>query len=392
MNGYKQEGLGRMDLTIKDGRRWSTSAAYLNPILNRPNLFTTAGFTCTGILFHRDRAIGIEFVRQVRFVTTEHVDAGSREKIFCEDSVILAAGAINTPQLLMVSGIGWGDNLYSVGIPIRQEMVGVGQNLQDHLEVSVQQKCKKPITLYNHSTWRHPHNMIRNGFQWFMTKKGLAASSHLESGGFARSSPEVEHPDIQFHFLPSTVHEDGRVSPKCHGFQVHVGPMRSKSIGCIYLQNADPRRAPLCDPNYLSHEQDFVEFRKAVRLSREIFAQNTFDEFRGEELAPGIECQTDEEIDEFVRKYAASAYHPSCTCKMGPSSDKTAVVDPETLNVHGFANLKIADASIMPSIVSGNLNAPVIMIAEKAADIIMGKKPLPPENPPIWSSSVAQRN
>nr|CAD2127654.1 unnamed protein product [Meloidogyne enterolobii] len=385
MNGFKQEGIGPMDMTIKDGKRWSASSAYLNPILDRPNLYTTQGITCTQILFDKHRAIGIEFIRKINFTTTSLIDAGSREKIYCTDAVILAAGAINTPQLLMLSGIGDGDHLYPLKIPIVQDMKGVGRNLQDHLEIYVQQKCLKPITLYNKSTWKHPHRMMQIGAQWFLTKTGLAASSHLESGGFARSSPEIPHPDIQFHFLPSTVHDDGRSSPKCHGYQVHVGPMRSKSTGRVYLKSSDPREAPLCDPNYFGDEKDWVEFRQSIRLSRELFAQRAFDDFRGEELAPGKDCQTDEEIDQFVAQYAASAYHPSCTCKMGSSNDNLAVVDPETMNVYGFENLKVVDASIMPSIISGNLNAPVIMLAEKAADIISGKAPLPSENPPIWS-------
>ncbi|KAI3420307.1 hypothetical protein GPALN_003618 [Globodera pallida] len=401
MNGYRQEGLGKMDMTIKDGRRWSASSAYLSNILDRPNLFTTTGITCTAVLFNQRRAIGIElircrshfsesvsfFPRYHRFMLTEGVDAYSREKIYCEDSVILCAGAINTPQLLMLSGVGPASHLKVHQIPVVQDMPGVGRNLQDHLELFVQQKCTKPITLYNKSTWRHPHRMVMAGLQWFLTKKGLAATSHLESGGFARSSPEMDHPDLQFHFLPSTVHDDGRQNPKCHAFQVHVGPMRSKSTGEVTLQSNDPRRSPLLNPNYLSHEQDLVEFRRAVCLSRELFAQKAFDEFRGDELTPGKECQTDNQIDDFVRQNSVSAYHPSCTCKMGPSSDPMAVVDPETMNVHGFENLKVVDASLMPSVVSGNLNAPVIMMAEKAADIIAGKGPLPAEQPPLWSPS-----
>jgi choline dehydrogenase len=264
----------------------------------------------------------------------------------------------------------------------------VGSNLQDHLEIYVQQKCTQPITLYNQSSWRFPHNMIRTGLQWFAMKTGLASSSHLESGGFARSTPEVAHPDIQFHFLPSTVHDDGRVVGTCHAYQVHVGPMRSKSVGHIRLRSTDPRMHPIIQPNYLSHEQDFIEFRRCIEVSREIFAQKAFEPFRGEELAPGENCTTNEQIDEFVRSKAASAYHPSCTCKMGRSDDPMAVVDGETMNVHGLEGLKIADASVMPSIVSGNLNAPTIMIAEKAADIIAGKKPLPIEEPPIWIPSA----
>ncbi|KAH7732009.1 choline dehydrogenase [Aphelenchoides avenae] len=384
MNGVRQEGLGPMDMTIKDGKRCSASVAYLRPILDRPNLYTSSGILCTRILFSKNRAIGVEYIRSTRIPGTDDIDAFSREKIYAEDSVILSGGAINSPQLLMLSGVGPADHLKSLGIPVVQDMPGVGSNLQDHLEIYVQQHCTQPITLYNQSSWRFPHNMVRIGLQWFYNQTGLAASSHLESGGFARSSPEVPHPDIQFHFLPSTVHEDGRKPATCHAYQVHVGPMRSKSTGVVRLEFADPRRHPILEPNYLSHEDDLKEFRRCIEISREIFAQKAFEPFRGEELAPGADCTSDEQIDEFVRSKAASAYHPSCTCKMGPSNDKMSVVDGETMNVWGFEGLKVVDASVMPSIVSGNLNAPTIMLAEKAADIIAGKKPLAPESPPIW--------
>jgi choline dehydrogenase len=384
MNGYRQEGLGPMDMTIREGIRWSASRAYLHPILDRKNLYTSSGIYCTKILFDKNKAIGIEFLRQMNVPGTQNVDSFSREKIYCQGNIILAGGAINTPQLLMLSGVGPASNLKAHEIPLVQEMSGVGSNLQDHLEIYIQERCSQPITLYNQSSWRFPHNMIRIGLQWFFNRTGLAASSHLESGGFARSRPDVEHPDIQFHFLPSTVHDDGRTAGTCHAYQVHVGPMRSKSSGTIRLASKDPRRHPLLDPNYMAHEEDWIEFRKCIELSREIFREPSFDKFRDGEIGPGDECKTKEQVDEFVRQKAASAYHPSCTCKMGLSSDSNAVVDGETMKVHGLENLMIADASVMPSIVSGNLNAPTIMIAERAADIIDGKKVLPPESPPIW--------
>jgi len=220
-----------------------------------------------------------------------------------------------------------------------------------------------------------------------LQKKGIGASSHLESGGFARSSAKVDHPDIQFHFLPSTVFDDGRKIGTCHAYQVHVGPMRSKSRGKILLQSPFPLRHPIISPEYLSHPDDVVDFRNCIRMSREIFAQKAFDDFRGKELAPGDDCTTNDRLDAFVRARASSAYHPCGTCRMGPSNDPMAVVDPETMSVHGFEGLKIVDASVMPSIVSGNLNAPVMMIAEKAADLICGKSTLPPESPEIWSPS-----
>ncbi|VDM57804.1 unnamed protein product [Angiostrongylus costaricensis] len=342
MNGYKQEGLARMDMTIYKGKRWSTSSAYLRPALSRPNLHTSSGITCTRVLFD---------------------------------------GAINSPQLLMLSGVGPANHVRAHDIPLVVDLPGVGQNLTDHLEIYVQQKCTKPITLYNKSSWKFPHNMIKIGLEWFATQKGLGASSHLETGGFARSSPERAHPDIQFHFLPSTVHNDGRSVGNCHAYQVHVGTMRTKSKGCIKLASKDPRRYPIIDPNYLDHEDDWKEFRKCIRLSREIFAQKAFDPYRGEELAPGKEVESDAQIDNFVRAMSASAYHPCCSCKMGSKNDPMAVVDPETLSVYGTENLKVIDASVMPSIVSGNLNASVIMMAERASDLLQGKK-LPPTKVP----------
>ncbi|XGW10309.1 hypothetical protein V3C99_012080 [Haemonchus contortus] len=283
-----------------------------------------------------------------------------------------------------IRGVGPADHLRTHDIPVVVDLPGVGQNLVDHLEVYVQQKCKLPITLYNKSSWRFPHNMIKIGLEWFVSQKGLGASSHLETGGFARSSSNVKHPDIQFHFLPSTVHDDGRKVGNCHAYQVHVGNMRTKSKGCIKLASRDPRRHPIIDPNYLSHEDDWKEFRKCVRLSREIFAQKAFDPYRGDELSPGKDVTTDAQIDNFVKEMSASAYHPCCSCKMGSRDDKMAVVDPETMSVYGTQNLKVVDASVMPSVVSGNLNAPVIMMAERAADIIQGKR-LPALAVPIFS-------
>lgn len=239
---------------------------------------------------------------------------------------------------------------------IQKIIPGVGQNLQDHLEIYVQQESTQPVTLYNKSSWKFPHNMIKIGLEWFTNRTGLGASSHLETGGFARSDDTVTHPDIQFHFLPSTVHDDGRTNGTCHGYQVinynfyinlncnlqvHVGPMRSQSKGYIMLQAKDPRRAPIINPNYMEEDSDWREFRKCIRVSRELFASKAFDEFRGKELAPGPDCQSDADIDRFVKEKAASAYHPSCTCKMGSENDKMAVVNPETMGVYGTENLKV---------------------------------------------------
>ncbi|KAM3726468.1 Choline dehydrogenase [Dirofilaria immitis] len=372
INGYKQEGIAPLDLTIYKGLRWSASRAYLWPALLRPNLHISSNILCTRILFNNNKAVGIEFIRK---------------KVYCEEGVILACGAINTPQLLLLSGIGPADNIKAHSIPVIQHLPGVGNNLQDHLEVYVQQKCTQPITLYNKNSWRFPHNMIKIGLEWYLSKTGLGTSSHLESGGFVRSTPRVPHPDIQFHFLPSTVHDDGRMTGKCHAYQVHVGPLRSKSKGTITLASNDPRRHPLINPNYLDHIDDYTEFRSAIRIARALLSQRSFDKYRGDELLPGEDCQSNEQIDGFVREKSASAYHPSCSCKMGIESDKFAVVSPETMSVYGTESLYVADASVMPSIVSGNLNAPVIMLAERAADLIQKNTPMVAENVPVWSSS-----
>jgi choline dehydrogenase len=254
----------------------------------------------------------------------------------------------------------------------------VGQNLQDHLEVYVQHACTQPITLYSALK---PWNQVRIGIDWYLFKKGLGATSHFEAGGFIRSRPGVEHPDLQYHFLPIAMNYDGTNPAGAHGFQGHVGPMRSTSRGHVKLRSSDPREAPEILFNYFSQEADRQEFRTAVRLTREVFAQKAFDPFRGPELAPGPEIQSDAEIDAFVRAKVESAYHPSCSCRMG--TDAMAVVDGEA-RVHGLEGLRVVDASIMPSIVSGNLNAPTIMMAEKLADAIRGRTALPPSEAPVW--------
>uniref|UniRef100_A0A914RHE2 Glucose-methanol-choline oxidoreductase N-terminal domain-containing protein n=1 Tax=Parascaris equorum TaxID=6256 RepID=A0A914RHE2_PAREQ len=326
MNGFRQEGLGPMDMTIDNGVRCSTSTAYLRPAINRPNLWVSSNVLVT----------------KPKFRSVSSVNERDCEKVFCDGNVIISGGAINSPQLLMLSGIGPADHLKSVGIDVVQHLPGVGQNLMDHLEVYVQQKCILPITLYNKSSWRFPHNMIRIGAQWLTTHTGLGASSHLESGGFTKSNQNVLHPDIQFHFLPSTVHDDGRTSGTCHAYQVN-------------------------------------KQRNSITFFREIFAQRAFDVYRGAELAPGEEYTTNEQIDEFVRNNAASAYHPCGTCMMGSTNNKNLVVNAHDMSVYGIENLKVVDASVMPSIVSGNLNAPVIMMAERSADLINKKPTLKPQ-------------
>ena len=372
VNGYQQEGFGLFDMTTHKGFRWNTATAYLRPALKRPqkNLDVESGVLVTKILFDGKKAVGIEYVKD-----------GSTKKAFAETEVIISGGAINSPQLLMLSGIGDANHLKEHDIPVVQNLPGVGQNLQDHLELYVVQKCKKPVTLLGDQKGLR---MISVGIQWFLNQTGPTATSHLESGGFARSRPGVEHPDIMFHFLPSQVIDHGRKAPWMEAFQVHVGPMRSESRGWLKLKSKDPRAHPVIDPNYLSTETDRWELRESIKLSREIFAQKAFDEFRGGETEPGEGAISDSKLDEFVRDKADSAYHPSCTCKMGdPDTDNMAVVDSNT-KVIGIDNLRVVDASIMPSVASGNLNAPTIMIAERAADLIQGKTMLPPANVPVY--------
>lgn len=367
MNGYQQEGFGRLDMTIYRGKRWSTAQAYLRPVLKRRNLFTEVGVLTTRILFKGKRAIGVEFLQK-----------GIIKKVYTDSEVILCSGAINTPQLLMLSGVGDADELKKLDIPVVQHLPGVGQNLQDHLELYIQQKCTQPITLYREQ--RQPWKTLV-GLRWFLLRSGIGASSHLEAGAFIKSNPSVDHPDIQYHFLPSLVINHGRKPVDQHAYQAHVGPMRPTSVGYVTLKSNEPFDPMIVQPNYLTTERDRQEMRDCVKLTREIFAQEAFDSYRGPELAPGENVKTNAEIDAFVRQQADSAYHPSCSCKMG--KDAMSVVDPNT-KVYGCENLRIVDASIMPSIVSGNLNAPTIMIAEKAADIILGKSPLLPLHLPVY--------
>ena len=372
MNGYQQEGVGWMDMTIHKGMRNSAAAAYLHPIKNaRTNLETKTKVLTTKVLFEKDRAIGIEY--------TEN---GQSKKAYANKEVILSGGAINSPQLLMLSGVGNADELSMLDIPVVANLPGVGENLQDHIELYIQYKCLQPVTLYT-AQWKFPHNMVKIGLEWIFTRKGWGATTHLETGGFLRSRPGVEHPDLQIHFLPSSVNDHGRKNGDCHAFQFHIGPMRPTSRGHLKLKSRNPRDHPTIVANYLSTEQDREEMRASIIRAREIFAQKAFDEFRGEEIAPGKHVQTKEEMDDFIRNAGDSSYHPSCTCKMGQTSDPMSVVDSEA-KVIGLQGLRVVDASIMPSVVSGNLNGPTIMVAEKAADIIRGIAPLPKSNAPVY--------
>ncbi|XP_069112060.1 uncharacterized protein [Argopecten irradians] len=372
MNGYQQEGVGWMDMTIHKGRRWSAAMAHLRPALKRDNVKVESHALSTKIIFENKRAVGVKYEQK-----------GVKKMIRAEKEVILSGGSINSPQLLMLSGVGNADDLKALDIPVVQHLPGVGENLQDHLEVYVQEACKQPITLYS-AQWKFPHNMIRIGLQWFLTQKGDGATAHLESGGFVPSEEGLEYPDIQFHFLPSVVKDHGRKNGNEHAYQLHVGGQRGTSRGYIKLKSTNPRDHPKIVANYLSTEKDVRTMRNSVKVAREVFKQKAFDPFRGgREISPGPDCQTDAEIDAFVRAQGDSAYHPSCTCKMGSENDPMAVVDSQT-RVLGIDNLRVVDASIMPNVITGNLNGPTIMLAEKAADIILGNKPLPRSNAPVY--------
>jgi choline dehydrogenase len=368
MNGYQQEGMGAMDMTVHGGERWSASKGYLKPVLSRDNLDVETGALVHRILIESGRARGVEYSKGG---SAKRVEAGR---------VIVCAGAINSPQLLMLSGIGPAPHLEAMGIPVAADVTPVGQNLQDHLEVYVQHACRRPVSIYPST---RPLTKLGIGLKWILSKKGWGATSHFESGGFIRSRAGIRHPNLQYHFLPIAMNYDGRSPAKDHGFQAHVGPMRPTSTGSVTLRSANPADPPRIQFNYMATENDRQEMREGVRLTREIFAQAAFDELRGDELSPGAAVETDAELDAFVREKGESAYHPSCTCRMGKAGE--AVVDPTT-EVYGVGNLNVVDASIMPSIVSGNLNAPTIMVAEKSADHILGNSMLAPEAVPVFEA------
>jgi choline dehydrogenase len=369
VNGAQQEGFGRMDMTVGGGRRSSAANAYLRPALRRPNLKLLTHALATRIVFDGRRAVGVEYRRGGAL----HVARAGAE-------VILCGGPINSPQLLKLSGVGPAAELREHGIAVLQDLAGVGENLQDHLEFYFQEASKEPVTLYSSlGLW----SRLMIGTRWLLTKEGLGASNHFETCGFIRSRAGIPYPDIQYHFLPMAVAYDGSSLAKEHGFQAHVGPMRSKSRGWVRLASANPLDKPRILFNYLSEADDWTEMRACVRLTREIFAQRAFDRFRGREIQPGADVQSDEQIDAFIRAKVESAYHPSCSCKMGAATDAKAVVDAQT-RVLGLQGLRVVDSSIMPSITTGNLNAPTIMLAEKAADHIRGRGLLPPQDAPFY--------
>ncbi len=367
-NGAQQEGFGPMEQTVYKGRRWSAANAYLRPALKRQNCTLIKGMA-EKVLIKEGRAVGVVVKR-----------GGAVETITARREVIVAASSINSPKMLMLSGIGPAAHLAEHGIDVVADRAGVGQNLQDHLELYLQMAASQPITLYKH--W----NLLSKamiGAQWLFTKTGLGASNQFESAAFIRSKAGVEYPDIQYHFLPMAVRYDGKAAAEGHGFQAHTGPMRSLSRGAVTLRSSDPKDAPKILFNYMSRDEDWQDFRTCIRLTREIFAQDAFKPFVKHEIQPGSAVQSDDELNGFIKEHVESAFHPCGTCKMGAGDDPMAVVDPEC-RVIGVDRLRVADSSIFPRITNGNLNGPSIMTGEKAADHILGKTPLAPSNAQPW--------
>ncbi|MFY9962927.1 choline dehydrogenase [Pseudomonas sp.] len=360
-NGYMQEGFGAMHMTVKDGVRWSTANAYLRPAMTRPNLTVVTHAMTRRILLDGKRAVGVEYD-----------EGGQTHKVYCNREVLVSSGPIGSPHLLQRSGIGPQAVLKKAGIEVRHDLPGVGENLQDHSEIYIQYACKEPVTLNGKM------NLLGKaliGLRWLLFKDGLGASNHFEAGGFIRSSKGLRWPDIQFHFLPAAMRYDGDKPFKGHGFMVLTGPNKPKSRGHVRALSADPYQHPEIRFNYLESEADREGFRRCVRLTREIIAQPAMDRFRGEELAPGPQVQTDEQIDAFVRANMESTMHPCGSCRMG--EDDMAVVD-SSLRVRGLQGLRVIDSSVFPSEPNGNLNAPTIMLAERAADLVRGREPLVP--------------
>jgi choline dehydrogenase len=368
-DGYQQEGFGAMHMTVKDGVRASTARAYLRPALERPNLTVVTRALSERVVLEGRRAAGVAYLRQGGRVTAK----AARE-------VILAAGSIGSPQLLQLSGIGPGEVLRAAGVEVAHDLPGVGENLRDHLEVYFQFRCTQPITL---NAKLNPLAKFLIGARWVLFKDGLGATNHFESCAFIRSGAGVEWPDIQYHFLPAAMRYDGKAAFKGHGFQVHVGPNKPKSRGSVRIKSSNPRDKPRVLFNYLAHEDDRAGFRACIRLTREIIGQKAFDPYRGAEIQPGAEVTSDTAIDAWIRDNAESAYHPSCTCKIGAADDPMAVLDPEC-RVRGLDALRVVDSSVFPTITNGNLNAPTIMLAEKAADAIRGRAPLAPSNASVY--------
>jgi choline dehydrogenase len=368
-NGYQQEGFGPMEMTVHNGFRWSAANAYLRPARDTKRVKLVTYAYARRILLEGKKAVGVEYSRGHNLFTAR----ANRE-------VIVAASSINSPKLLQLSGIGPAAVLKEAGVPVLHSLPGVGENLHDHMEIYFQVKCKQPITL-NGKLNIGSKALI--GAEWLFFQSGLGATNHFESCGFIRSAAGIDYPDIQYHFLPAAVRYDGRAAFPGHGFQVHVVPMRTKSRGFVRIRNNNPLDNPRILFNYMGHPDDWTEFRACVKLTREIMQQKALKPFRAEEIQPGKKVQTEAQIDEFIRDHSETAFHPTGTCKMGAKKDRMAVVDSEC-RVIGIENLRVADSSIMPQITNGNLNAPTLMIGEKASDHILGHDPLPPSNLEPW--------
>ncbi|GGV03574.1 choline dehydrogenase [Streptomyces filipinensis] len=374
VNGYRQEGFAKFDRNVHRGRRLSAAKAYLKPAMKRPNLTVHTRALVTRVLFEGKRAVGVEYRRGKG--APQQVRAGE---------VVLCGGAINSPQLLQLSGVGNAAELSALGIDVVHDLPGVGENLQDHLEVYVQYACRQPVSMQPYmAKWRAPFI----GLQWLFGK-GPAATNHFEAGGFARSNEDVDYPNLMFHFLPVAVRYDGSSPAGDHGYQVHVGPMYSDALGSVKIKSRDPRVHPELRFNYLSTEQDRREWVEAIRVARRILNQPALGAYNGGEVSPGPSVETDEEILAWVAREGETALHPSCTCKMG--TDEMSVVDPLSMRVHGLEGLRVVDASVMPYVTNGNIYAPVMMIAEKAADLILGKEPLEPSKAAYYRHRDAQK-
>ncbi|GIE75486.1 choline dehydrogenase [Actinoplanes philippinensis] len=369
VNGERQEGFALFDRNIRRGRRLSAAGAYLRPAMKRPNLTVRTRALVSRVLFDGTRATGIEY-------TTSR--CGAPHRVYASE-VILCGGAINTPQLLQLSGIGNAAELSALGVTPVHHLPGVGENLQDHLEVYIQYASTKPVSMQPYLKWRHRPWI---GAQWLFLRSGPAATNHFEAGGFVRSNDDVAYPNLMFHFLPIAVRYDGSSPAGGHGYQVHVGPMYSDARGSVKIRSRDPREHPALRFNYLSTDQDRREWVEAVRVARAILNQPALAEFNGGETSPGEAVQTDDEILDWVRREGETALHPSCTARMGV--DEMSVVDPGTMRVHGVDGLRVVDASVMPYVTNGNIYAPVMMIAEKAADLILGNTPLAPVEVPFF--------
>ena len=367
VNGYQQEGFAKFDRNIRNGRRLSAARAYLHPVMKRPNLNVVTRALTSKILFDGKRAVGVQY---------KH---GGQSKRVYGGEIICCSGAINSPQFLQVSGIGNAAELRALGIDVVQDVPGVGENLQDHLEVYIQYSCRQPVSLQPALKW---YNKPLIGLEWLLFRTGTAASNHFEAGGFIRSNDDVAYPNTMFHFLPLAIRYDGTSPSGGHGYQVHVGPMYSDARGSIKIKSANIDVHPAMRFNYLSTAQDRREWVEVVRCARQILNQPAFTPFNGGETSPGPSVETDEQILDWVKHDAETALHPSCTCKMG--TDAMSVLDPNTMRVHGVAGLRVVDASSMPYVTNGNIYAPVMMLAEKAADLILGNTPLAPSTAPFY--------